>query len=202
MNRLTDGSRPCAVPLPPVRSHSGAQALEGSGDRAARRVAQPRIGSAEFGLRPSAGGLNVIRSSIRTPVLAAALIGALPAWADLETGGNEHAAADLRRPDTASLHRAARTADLGSLKAALAAGVKVDAHDERGWTALMHAANENHSPLVEELLRAGADPDVQAPGRRSRRAGAGAPIPTCRRRTVRRRCSGRRCTGIRKSLRC
>ena len=105
----------------------------------------------------------MIRSSIRTPVLAAALIGALPAWADLETGGNEHAAADLRRPDTASLHRAARTADLGSLKAALAAGVKVDAHDERGWTALMHAANENHSPLVEELLRAGADPDVQAP---------------------------------------
>ena len=63
----------------------------------------------------------------------------------------------------AALHRAVETGDLAGLRAALAAGVDVDAQDGRGWTALMHAANKGYTLLVEPLLSAEADPDARAP---------------------------------------
>ena len=65
------------------------------------------------------------------------------------------------RPD--ALHRAAQVGDIEVLKAALAAGVDVDARDGQGWTALMHAVNKGYPLLVEPLLAAGAGVDVRAP---------------------------------------
>ena len=65
------------------------------------------------------------------------------------------------RPD--ALHRAAQAGDIEGLKAALEAGVDIDARDARGWTALMHAVNKGYTLLVEPLLVAKADPDVRAP---------------------------------------
>ena len=38
-----------------------------------------------------------------------------------------------------------------------------DARDDRGWTALMHAANKGHAQLVPPLIEAGAELNVQAP---------------------------------------
>ena len=65
------------------------------------------------------------------------------------------------RPD--ALHRAAQVGDIEVLKAALAAGVDVDARDGQGWTALMHAVNKGYPLLVGPLLAAGAGVDVRAP---------------------------------------
>ena len=65
------------------------------------------------------------------------------------------------RTDAAAL--AASRGDIDGLKAALAAGADPDARDDRGWTALMHAANEGYSLVVPPLLAAKADPDVRAP---------------------------------------
>ena len=62
-----------------------------------------------------------------------------------------------------ALHRAAQTGDIEGLKAALEAGVDIDARDARGWTALMHAVNKGYTLLVEPLLEAKANPDVRAP---------------------------------------
>ena len=58
---------------------------------------------------------------------------------------------------------AASRGDIDGLKAALAAGADPDARDDRGWTALMHAANEGYSLVVPPLLAAKADPDLRAP---------------------------------------
>ncbi|MCY4467937.1 MAG: SUMF1/EgtB/PvdO family nonheme iron enzyme [Thiotrichales bacterium] len=62
-----------------------------------------------------------------------------------------------------ALHQAAQTGDIEVLKAALAAGVDVDARDGQGWTALMHAVNKGYPLLVEPLLAAGAGVDIRAP---------------------------------------
>src|SRR6185436_11773045 len=43
------------------------------------------------------------------------------------------------------------------VKTLLAHGAKVDAKEKRGQTALMWAAAEGHAPVVELLLKAGAD---------------------------------------------
>ena len=64
------------------------------------------------------------------------------------------------RPD--ALHRAAQAGDIDGLKAALDAGVDVNASDSRGWTALMHAANKGYTLLVVPLLGAGADTNLRA----------------------------------------
>ena len=64
------------------------------------------------------------------------------------------------RPD--ALHRAAKAGDVDGLKAALAAGVDVNARDGRGRTALMNAVNKGYTLLVPLLLDAKADPDVRA----------------------------------------
>ena len=64
---------------------------------------------------------------------------------------------------TAAAALAASRGDIDGLKAALAAGADPDARDDRGWTALMHAANEGYSLVVPPLLAAKADPDLRAP---------------------------------------
>jgi ankyrin repeat protein len=52
---------------------------------------------------------------------------------------------------------AARTGKIGPVKALLARGVKVDAKEKRGQTAVMWAAAEGHAEVVELLFKAGAD---------------------------------------------
>ena len=69
-----------------------------------------------------------------------------------------------RRPAAPdALHLAAQAGDIDGLKAALTAGVEVNAPDAQGWTALMHAVNKGYPLLIDPLLSAGANPDVRAP---------------------------------------
>ncbi len=65
------------------------------------------------------------------------------------------------RPD--ALHSAAQAGDIEMLKAAVTAGVDVNARDSRGRTALMHAVDKGYPLLVSELLEAQADVNVRAP---------------------------------------
>ena len=61
------------------------------------------------------------------------------------------------------LHRIAKAGDIDGLKTALAnPGIKVNARDGRGWTALMHVAHKGYTLMVPSLLRAKADPNIRA----------------------------------------
>ena len=62
-----------------------------------------------------------------------------------------------------ALHRAAKAGNLKGLEAALAAGMDVNARDDKGWTALMYVVDKGYVLLVEPLVQAKADPDVRAP---------------------------------------
>ena len=84
--------------------------------------------------------------------------GTVPASAPTGAGAPRPAPVN---PDV--LHQAAQAGDIDMLKAALTAGVEVDARDSRGWTALMHAANKGYLLLVSELLDAPAAVDIRAP---------------------------------------
>ena len=55
---------------------------------------------------------------------------------------------------------AARAGDVDGMQKALAAGADVNARDDKGWTALMHAADKGYILLVEPLLAAGADANL------------------------------------------
>ena len=66
-------------------------------------------------------------------------------------------------PPQDALHRAAEGGDLDGLETLIADGAEIDGRDGRGWTALMHAANEGRPLVVAPLLEAGARPDVRAP---------------------------------------
>ncbi len=72
-------------------------------------------------------------------------------------------AAEATAPPPDALHRAVQAGNRDALAAALAAGADVDGPDERGWTALMHAANRGYPLLVAPLMEAGAGLDSQAP---------------------------------------
>ena len=61
-----------------------------------------------------------------------------------------------------ALHRAAKAGDIARLGALLSAWGKVNARDDRGWSALMHAVDQDNGPMVELLLAADADPDIRA----------------------------------------
>ena len=64
---------------------------------------------------------------------------------------------------SSALHRAVKAGDLNGLTRVLAAGADVNARDNRGRTALMHAVDKGYVLLVEPLLKAQADPNVRAP---------------------------------------
>ena len=59
------------------------------------------------------------------------------------------------------LHEAARRGDLPAIRAALTAGVDLDARDAMGWTALMWAAHAVQRGAIDLLLEAGADPAIR-----------------------------------------
>ena len=61
------------------------------------------------------------------------------------------------------LHGAAKAGDVEGVAAAIAAGADVDGRDDGGWTALMHAVNNDLAPLVEHLLDSKADPNLRTP---------------------------------------
>ena len=64
------------------------------------------------------------------------------------------------RPD--AIHRAVLAKNIDALKAALKAGVDVNARDARGWMALMHAADKGDAAMVGSLLEAKAAVDARA----------------------------------------
>ena len=60
------------------------------------------------------------------------------------------------------LHQAVLSGNIDRLQAALAAGADVNALDDRGWTALMHAANKGYTLMLPALIEGGADLDYRA----------------------------------------
>ncbi|MEU4078767.1 hypothetical protein DEJ45_07525 [Streptomyces venezuelae] len=60
-----------------------------------------------------------------------------------------------------SLLAAAAHGDTVAVRAALAAGARVDARDARRRTPLLHAARHDHVAVARVLLAAGADPNAQ-----------------------------------------
>ena len=59
-------------------------------------------------------------------------------------------------------HRLVKAGDIDGLRSALLAGAEVNTRDQRGWTPLMHAANQGYSLMVPPLVDAQADPDIRA----------------------------------------
>ena len=53
--------------------------------------------------------------------------------------------------------------DIDGVKTALESGADPNVRDGRGWTALMHAANQGYPLMVPPLLAARANPDMRAP---------------------------------------
>jgi ankyrin repeat protein len=49
---------------------------------------------------------------------------------------------------------------LEEVRGAIAQGIDVNALGSNGCTALMYAANYGHIPVIQALLRAGADPNI------------------------------------------
>ena len=58
---------------------------------------------------------------------------------------------------TAEMKAAVRAGDGDALEALLDAGADIDARDEHGQTALMHAARDGHASIVRLLVARGAD---------------------------------------------
>jgi len=56
---------------------------------------------------------------------------------------------------------------LATLRLVVAAGAEIDAVDNRGWSALMIAAERGHGEAADLLLASGADPNIADPGGRS-----------------------------------
>ena len=68
----------------------------------------------------------------------------------------------MPKPGVTPLMRAAASADVSSIKEAIARGGDIDAMDSSGWTALMYAAASSHSEPVQLLLKAGANPNHES----------------------------------------
>ena len=83
-------------------------------------------------------------------VLAAALLGAVPAGAQPEP-----------TPRAKTLHQAAADGDLDEVEALLAAGVGVDAPNRYGATALFFAADRGQLAVVRRLVEAGASLGIE-----------------------------------------
>ena len=79
------------------------------------------------------------------------------------TASKETAKATVQKPPADILHRSAKAGDIEGLKAALGAGLDVNARDRQGWTALMHVVNKGFTLMVPPLLEAKADLDMRAP---------------------------------------
>lgn len=90
-----------------------------------------------------------------SPLVVAARVGVPEITRQLLEAG---AAAD-RGFDELPLHVAAARGDLATVDLLLEGGANVDRAEEDGLTALMAAAWTGHLPVVERLLRAGADPN-------------------------------------------
>ena len=74
--------------------------------------------------------------------------------------GDASAPAPALPPDV--LHQAVLSGNVDRLQAALAAGADVNALDDRGWTALMHAANKGYVLMLPALIAGGAALDYRA----------------------------------------
>ena len=79
------------------------------------------------------------------------------------TARKETTKAAVQKPPAEVLYRTAKAGDIEGLKAALGAGLDVNARDSQGWTALMHVVNKGFTLMVPPLLEAKADLDMRAP---------------------------------------
>jgi len=68
----------------------------------------------------------------------------------------------MPKPGVTPLMRAAASANVSSIKEAIARGGDIDAMDSSGWTALMYAAASSHSEPVQLLFKAGANPNHES----------------------------------------
>ena len=75
------------------------------------------------------------------------------------TGLNRSGHSTLIDPKVTPLMQAAEAGDLQAVKTLLASGADVNAHDQRGWTPLMHASMslKANAEVVRTLMAAGAD---------------------------------------------
>ena len=79
------------------------------------------------------------------------------------TARKETTKAAVQKPPAEVLYRTAKAGDIEGLKAALGAGLDVNARDSQGWTALMYVVNKGFTLMVPPLLEAKADLDMRAP---------------------------------------
>ena len=78
------------------------------------------------------------------------LLAVLPILAPSYAGGTQR-----------DLIEAARTDDAKTVQKLINEGADVNAKDEQGWSALMHAADQGHQAILELLLAQGADVNVK-----------------------------------------
>lgn len=143
-----------------LRARPGLNAVERGGlaplHLLAMRNSLERLGFARAMIRAGADPA-VIASDGRTPCGIALASGATKLAVLLDWPILAHPARALRDAD---LSRAARAGDRATVQRLLQLGLPVDGRDERGATALVHAAGAGHLDLVTELLAADADPEV------------------------------------------
>ena len=160
--RGTAGDPEASPPLPgAIREAQSLLAALGYAPGSVDGIWGPRLAEAYRAFLADAG---LPPEEIVTPAALRALRAAAKRRGE-EAGSDAVADADSPRPAARPdvLHRAAKAGNLNGLKAALGAGEEVDARDETGRTALMHAVDRGYVLLVEPLLAAGANPDVPAP---------------------------------------
>ena len=142
---------------PPARAIRQAQAL------LAALGYKPGPADGKWGRRTAAAHAAFLRDAGLPPAdaLTPQVLSALRSAAARHTATAPKAAPKPRGSD--ALLQAAINGDIDGLKAALKAGVEVNARDDRGRTALMHAADKGYTLLVRPLLAAKADPNLRAP---------------------------------------
>ncbi|MFG6489544.1 ankyrin repeat domain-containing protein [Roseateles sp. BYS78W] len=97
--------------------------------------------------------VNAVNADGETPLMLAAIRGALPAVKALVERG-----ADVNRKGWTPLHYACSGPDNGVAAFLIAHGAELNARSENGTTPLMMAARYGSGDLVPMLLKAGAEP--------------------------------------------
>ena len=107
--------------------------------------------------------LNAMRTIARRQGITAEQSAIKMETGEKTTARKETTKAAVRKPPAEVLYRTAKAGDIEGLKAALGAGLDVNARDSQGWTALMHVVNKGFTLMVPPLLEAKADLDMRAP---------------------------------------
>ena len=124
----------------------------------------PGAADGVWGLRSARAYRNFLQDR-GLPSARALTPAGLRALREAAGGLPEQATAAPRSPQPPPLHGAVRAGDVDGVNRLLetADAAAVNARDSRGWTPLMHAANQGYTLLVPPLLEAGAATDIRAP---------------------------------------